>query len=116
MKMKMSTKDNIQIAGEVIEAGSMAHKMKGLMFLDKMEGFDGLLFTRAYSIHTFFMKFPIDVLFLNKNKKIIKIIRNLKPWRMTLMYFNAYQTLELMGGTLDERVKEGDEVEVVCIN
>lgn len=116
MKMSMVNQDNIQIASEVIEADTMLRKMKGLMFAEGMDGYDGLLFTRAPSIHTFFMKFPIDVLFLNKNKKIIKIIRNLKPWRLTRTYFTAYQTLELMGGALDERVKEGDVIEVVCTN
>lgn len=116
MKMEIMTKDKILIANEAIEAKSTVQKMKGLMFSSSMQGFDGMLFKRCNSIHTFFMKYPIDILFMNKEMKIVKIIRNLQPWRITRMYFSAYQALEVMGGTLDERVREGDELEVVCIN
>lgn len=114
--MEIKTKENIYIAKEAIEAKSTLQKMKGLMFSKGMDGFDGMLFKRCNSIHTFFMNYPLDILFINREMKIVKIIRNLKPWRMTRLYFSAYQTLELMGGTLDERVQEGDVLEVVCIN
>ena len=116
MKMIIKTKENIEIAKDAIEAKSTLQKMKGLMFSKRMDGFDGMLFKRCNSIHTFFMNYPIDILFINKEMKIVKIFRNLKPWRITRMYFSAYQALEVMGGTLDSRVKEGDELEVVCIN
>tara|TARA_Y100000591_G_C21633038_1_gene593811 strand:+ start:74 stop:418 length:345 start_codon:yes stop_codon:yes gene_type:complete len=114
--MEIKTKENIYIAKEAIEAKSSLQKMKGLMFSKGMDGFDAMLFKRCNSIHTFFMNYPLDILFINREMKIVKIIRNLKPWRMTRLYFSAYQALELKGGTLDERVQEGDVLEVICIN
>jgi uncharacterized membrane protein (UPF0127 family) len=114
--MMVQNQNKIKIAENAIEASSMLSRMKGLMFSSGMDGFDGLFIKPCNSIHTFFMNYPIDVLFLNKEMKIVKIKRNLRPWRMTRMYFNAHQVLELKGGTLDDRIIEGDNLEVLCIN
>lgn len=116
MKMNVFNQDKIEVAEAAIEATSALTRLKGLMFAKEMVGYDGLFIRPCNSIHTFFMRFPIDVLFMNKNFKIIKIVKNLSPWRMTRMYFSAHQVLEIKGGTLDERIQEGDVLEVVCIN
>ena len=41
------------------------------------------------------MNYSIDVVFLNKDYRVIKIMRNLRPWRMTGIYFKASQVLEI---------------------
>ncbi|MFT6068557.1 MAG: uncharacterized membrane protein (UPF0127 family) [Bacteriovoracaceae bacterium] len=114
--MVVQNQDKIKIALNAKEASSMLSRMKGLMFSKEMKGFDGLFIKPCNSIHTFFMNYPIDVLFLNKEMEIIKIKRNLRPWRMTRMYLSAHQVLELNGGSLDERILEGDKLEVICTN
>jgi hypothetical protein len=86
------------------------------MFKEKMQGFDGLLIKQCRSIHTFFMMYPLDIVFMNSEMKIKKIIRNIKPWRMTFIYFTSTQVLELEAGTLPLEVHEGDKLEVICIN
>lgn len=116
MKMSVLNQDKVEVAKEATEATTALTRMKGLMFASDMIGYDALFIKPCNSIHTFFMKFPIDVLFISKEMKVVKIMRNLLPWRMTRMYFTAHQVLELKGGTLDERVKVGDELEVICIN
>ena len=62
------------------------------------------------------MKFNIDVVFLNKDLKIVKIIRNMPPWRMSKIYWNAWQVLEFSGGSLSVEIVEGDYIEELCLN
>ena len=97
-------------------AESFERRLIGLMFQKGLDENTGLLITRCNSIHTFFMRFPIDVIFLNEKYEIIKIIENLKPWRFTRMYFKATQVLEINGGELSKYYKNLKELEVQCIN
>jgi len=71
----------------------------------------GLWIMPGPSIHTCFMRVNIDVIFLDKDYKILKIIRSMKPWRMTLYYYNAKSVLELPGGFLNSELKVGDKLE-----
>lgn len=66
-------------------------RFKGLMFKKEITP---LCFPRCNSIHTFFMLKPIDVIMTDKNKKILYIYKNLKPWKVILPKKNAYYTYE----------------------
>ena len=105
-------KENSLIASRVEVASSLAQKTLGLMFSKDLGEKDGLLIESCNSIHTFFMNYPIDVVFLSKENEIIKIFRNLKPWRMTFMYFKASKVLEFMGGTLSHNLEVGDKLDI----
>jgi uncharacterized protein len=83
----------------------------GLMFSNDLNGFDGMLITPCNSIHTFFMNYNLDVVFMDNSFNIVKIIRNLKPQRITGIYWKATQVLELKAGTLSEKVAVGDKIE-----
>lgn len=61
------------------------------------------------------MKYNLDIVFISSEKKIVKIIRNLKPWRMTWIYFRASMTLELPAGKLPMDVVEGESLEVKSV-
>jgi uncharacterized membrane protein (UPF0127 family) len=63
-------------------------------------------------IHTFFMKFPIDAIFLNHKFRVVRIIENMKPWRLSPWVFSADSVLELKGGILCGTVKLGDTLEL----
>ncbi|RLA63237.1 MAG: DUF192 domain-containing protein [Epsilonproteobacteria bacterium] len=106
---------NLNLGKDIKLADSTFSRVKGLMFDEKIEG-DGLLIRPCNSIHTFFMKFNIDVLFLNKSLKVVKIIRNMPPWRMSKIYWSAWQVLEFSGGSLNDEIVEGDYIEEVCLN
>ena len=113
--IKVKEKELI-ICKKIKKAESIEDRMIGLMFRKSIhEGFDGLLLNPCKSIHTFFMRFPIDVLFLNRELKVVKIIKNLKPWRITGLYFRADQVLEMSIGSIPESLKIGDELEIICI-
>ncbi len=105
---------NIYLGREIKTAQGFWERLIGLMFTEKMYGFDGLLIPKCNSIHTFFMHYPLDVVFMDTEFKIVKIIRNLKPWRMTGIYLKASQVLELSEGTLDKKISVGDKI--VCLS
>jgi uncharacterized membrane protein (UPF0127 family) len=62
-------------------------------------------------IHTFFMRFPIDLVFLDRGGKIARIMPNVKPWRLTAPVFGARSALELEAGAAARNSSHaGDEV------
>ncbi len=115
MKVKISYKGKL-LTNNVLVANTISSRMLGLMFKTKVQnGADGLLIDPCNSIHTFFMKFPLDIVFMGRNGEVIKIIRNIVPWRMTCIYFKAVKTLELPAGKLPLDLLEGDCLEVVIV-
>ncbi|ATH09242.1 hypothetical protein BIY24_15215 [Halobacteriovorax marinus] len=108
-------KDEV-ISEKLKVADSFLSRLIGLMFKKEMDGFDALLIKQCNSIHTFFMRYALDIIFLDKDLRVVKVIENMKPWRATLMYFKATQVLELKSGTLKNRIKKDDQLEVVCIS
>lgn len=96
-----------EILNQVRIADTFKLRTMGLMFRPSMGDMDGLLLEPCNSIHTFFMKFSIDVVFLNNKNKVIRIFRELPPWRITRMYFSATKVLEMDAGKLDPAVEEG---------
>ena len=79
-------------------ADSFLSRLRGLMFRKKLESGHGLLITSCNSIHMMFMCFAIDVVYLDKDYTIIKIVRNLRPWIGLSMCLSAHSTLELNSG------------------
>src|SRR5258706_15195971 len=61
---------------------SVFGRMRGLLGRDGLEPGTGMLIDRAGSVHMFFMRFPIDVVFLDRNRKVVRIVPGLRPWRM----------------------------------
>jgi uncharacterized protein len=110
--MKVLHKKTSYVLGEDVKlAVSALERMKGLMFSDKMIG-DGLLLEPCNAIHNCFVRFPIDVIFLDSNLRIVKILRHFKPWRFSWIYWRATKTLELPAGKVPETIVEGDYLEV----
>lgn len=108
--------DEKVICSHMIHARTFSDRLVGLMFSKEMSGFDGLMITPCRSIHTLFMRYPIDVVFLSKDLKVVHLIRSLSPWRLTGIYFRAYQVLELPAGRLDNSISRESKVELKCIS
>lgn len=111
MKVQISYGSKI-LSKDILIADSMMSRLIGLMFKKKLVGADGLLIDPCNSIHTCFMRYSLDVVFIGKEDRVVKIIRNIRPWRMTWIYFSAKKTLELPAGKLPIDLKEGDILEV----
>lgn len=79
-------------------ADGFADRLIGLMGKTQLADDQGLLLEPCAQIHTFFMCFTIDAVFINKQNKIIKII-TLKPWRLSRFVWGSKKVLELTQGT-----------------
>jgi uncharacterized protein len=74
---------------------------------------EGLWIVPCHGVHTFAMRFPIDVLYLDSDKVVIHIEENLKPWRVAPVRMHASSVLELPGRSLTStRTAIGDEIEI----
>lgn len=74
-------------------------RFSGLMFRGTLDPGHGLLLTPCASIHTAFMRFSIDVVYLDHDLKILSIHAHLKPWRLSWGPVGTRHTLELSAGT-----------------
>ena len=98
------------LAAQVENAKTFGARLKGLMFRASLAPKQALLLDPCPQIHTCFMRFNIDVVFLDKENRVVAVLENLKPWRMSQFYTQARRTLELPGGCLQNRVQAGDEL------
>lgn len=84
---------------------------RGLLKHSSLEKGEGLWIVPTQSIHMFFMKFALDIVYLNKAKRVVKIVRHLKPWRISLC-LRAHSVLELPAGVIDGTgTEKGDQME-----
>ncbi|MFH1024044.1 MAG: DUF192 domain-containing protein [Planctomycetota bacterium] len=86
-------------------------RMKGLLGRKELPRGHGLLITPCGSIHTAFMRFPIDVIFLDRDGTVLKIRERLPPWRFAACP-GARATLELAGGTLADAARVGETISI----
>lgn len=100
----------IIIAEQVELAQSFCARLKGLMFRKELQPKTGLLLDPCPQIHTCFMRFNIDVVFLDAQNRVLATIENLKPWRMSRFYRQARRTLELPGGSIQGEIQVGEEL------
>ncbi len=95
------------IAAEVEVAKSSWARFVGLMGRNSMSSGSALWIEPCNSIHMFFMRFAIDVLFLDRQMRVKKVMLELKPWRISPIVFGARTTVELPAGTLADRALVG---------
>jgi hypothetical protein len=89
-------------------AESSFARARGLLGRDGLEPGGGMLIDRAGSVHMFFMRFPIDAVFLDRNRKVLRVKKQLAPWRVAAAR-RAVATLELPAGAAAEAgLEEGD--------
>jgi uncharacterized protein len=73
----------------------------------------GLWIVPCRGVHTFAMRFPIDVIYLDSDKVVVHLEQNLKPWRLAPVRLRATSVLELPGNTLSStQTAIGDEIEI----
>jgi len=106
MMLNLSINNKI-IATQIVQADSFEKKLLGLMFKKTMNKGEGIIFENSNWIHTFFMRIPIDVLYVNKKNIIVEIQQGLEPWRFCGPRFKANTVIELWPGA----VKEND---IIC--
>jgi uncharacterized membrane protein (UPF0127 family) len=109
--VRNATRENALVADKVEIADTWWARFKGLLGRASIGASEGLHIVPCNSIHMFFMRFPIDVAFLDGEGKLVKAVHGIKPWRATRMYLEAHSALELAPGTLSRcGVQEGDRL------
>jgi uncharacterized membrane protein (UPF0127 family) len=105
--------DRGTVLGEAIEvAESAVGRVKGLLGRECLEDGQGLLFNHCSSLHTFFMHFPIDVLFMDKKGKVLKSAPGVKPFKLVAAPLKAQYALELPVGSISKsQTKVGDKLD-----
>jgi uncharacterized protein len=100
--IELTTMDGQVVCEHCLVADSMFARMRGLLGRKGLDAGEGLLLRPAPSIHTFFMRFPIDVVFVARDGEVVKVVPALKPWR-TAGARGARSALELAAGEAERR-------------
>ena len=109
--MRNETRDTV-LAEAADLANTSATRRTGLLKHERLEPGDGLWIVPCESVHTFFMKFPIDLVYLDKKRKVRKVRHAVPAWRLSAC-LTAHSVLELPAGTLERTgTMVGDELAV----
>ncbi len=89
---------------QVQVADGFCSRLRGLMLRSPayLPMGTGLLITPCNSIHMMFMRFAIDVVYLDKDYQVVRVVEQLKPWLGLSLCFPAYATLELPPGSIQK--------------
>ena len=104
------------LANRLEVAGSGAKRTKGLLCRDGLDAGGGLWIVPCESVHTFFMRFAIDLVYLDRKNKVKKVRSAVGPWRVSAC-LTAHSVLELPAGTIrDTLTRTGDTLEFTPVS
>lgn len=114
----MNLTKNKQVVANVKRGQSFFHRAFGLMGKKDMQDNSALWLMPGIlpsnSIHTCFMRFSIDAIFVNSELEVIAVYQDLKPWKFTAPVWGANSVFEMKAGTLKStNVEVGDRLNVV---
>jgi uncharacterized protein len=112
MKILNVTKSTV-LADKAVLADSMMKRLVGLLDRDHLDEGEGLILSPSNSIHSFFMRFTFDAIFLDRNNLVIAVIPFFKPSHISPIFYNALNTLELPAGTVSKTdTRIGDKIKI----
>ena len=111
----INTTRSTKLATEAEIAATASSRNKGLLGRTSLTEGGGLWIVPCESVHTFFMKFPIDLVYINRRNIVKKVRCNVRPWRISAC-FSAHSIIELPVGAIDRsQTVPGDQLEIVSI-
>lgn len=112
MLVRNETRNSI-LADSADVADTGAKRQKGLLGRDGLSEGQGLWIVPCEAVHTCGMRFPIDVLYLDRKKRIRKMRQTMVPWRVSMCLL-AHSVLELPAGVIQQTgTKPGDQLDFV---
>jgi uncharacterized membrane protein (UPF0127 family) len=87
------------VAGHLLTAFDSASRRQGLLGRDSLAEGTALIIAPSNAVHTFFMRFAIDVAFVRRDGRVLKVRRAVRPWRLTAS-LRAFAVIELPAGSL----------------
>ena len=109
MEIRVASSGTV-VALDVRWARSTADRARGLIGETSMSEGAAMVFEPAHQIHTFGMKIPLDVVFCDRNWKVLHVVRSMKPRRITKIVWRARFGVELAAGSLPEEVNAGESL------
>jgi uncharacterized protein len=97
---RLATSAGTTVAGDVAIADNPWRRFMGLMGRHDLPAGSGLYLRPCSSIHMFFMRFPIDVAFIDNDGRVVRLYHGLRPWRMSRVVRRAKAAIELPSGAL----------------
>lgn len=92
-------------------ANTFLTRLIGLMGKSIVQENQAVVFPKCNSIHTFFMRIPIDVIFVSKTGKVVRVVPELKPWKLLMPIKGAAHSIEVASqGALRKNIKIGDQL------
>lgn len=102
------------LASRLEAAHTGPSRRKGLLGRRSLPAGEGLWIVPCESVHTFFMKFPIDLVYLDRNHQVKKVRDSVGPWRLSAC-MSARSVLELPSGTIRAtQTEQGDTLEIAA--
>ena len=99
-----------RLGDKISIADSSLRRIVGLMGTPHLEPRSGLLILPTQGVHTFFMKYPIDLVFINKRRQVIGTCKGLKPNRLSRIMWSEESVLELPERAIEQsRTEVGDQ-------
>lgn len=114
MSTLINTSKNKILATKVEEAKGFIKRSKGLLGRDCLPAGEALWIPGTYnSVHTFFMKFSLDLIFVDSNLKVKTIKTNVPPGRLVFAHWRSFSVFEMAAGQLNEsNIEKGDILSV----
>ena len=111
MKLLKAYRDGELLLDEVENANTFFTRLRGLMFRKSIKNNHALLLSPCNEIHTFFMKFDIDTVMLDKDNRIISIDRAIPPGKVRSRVKHCKKILEMNSGVSSElNLKVGEKL------
>jgi hypothetical protein len=102
------------LAEDVALANTFLKRLRGLMFRRPLAAAEAIWLRPCNGVHTFWMLFAIDVIFLDQQLRIVKLVENMRPFRVTSPHFAARSVVEMPAHTISRSsLKVGDQLEIV---
>jgi uncharacterized membrane protein (UPF0127 family) len=106
----MNARSGRIVASAIEVALTRAARNQGLLERSELDPASALVLAPCFMIHTASMRFAIDVIFVDRSGRVVRIVRDLRPWRVAGS-FAGYATIELAAGALESRdVVVGDHL------
>ena len=103
----------INLAERARVADSVWTRVVGFLRDTELADGDGLWIVPCNSIHSFAMKFPFDAVFLDRDLKVVHLVEEMKPWRISPIKFASHGVLEIPAGAIARSgTKPGDQIEL----
>ena len=100
------------LAEDIVFANTPVKRLKGLLGDKSLLDGQALIIKPCNCVHTLFMRFSIDVLFMDKNNKVVKALGRLDPFRFSKLYWKSQVVVELPCGKLKStQTQDGDSLQ-----